>query len=177
MVDFRVLIIAVLAALAAGAGLGAWTAWDVRSTRADLDLLGLRTTYDNATAAAKDESRAVEQALQLQINDLSKKATDDVHQIDSHAAASVASTDSLLHAATERFSAATCDPGVARRGQAATGAAYLYSQLLGESQTLARGLAEEADRARSAGASCETAYDLIRGKLNGLARGPAVTGK
>lgn len=176
MVDLRVVIIAVLAALAAGAGVGAWTAWDVRSTQADLDLLGLRNTYDAATAAAKEESQAVGRSLQLQINDLSKKARDEVHQIDSDAAAVVGSTDGLLHAADQRLSAAACDPGVARRGQAATSAAYLYSQLLEASQHLAAGLAREADRSRAAGASCEVAYDLVRRGLMGLSEGPAVTG-
>lgn len=176
MVDLRVLIIAALAALATGAGVGAWVSWDVRSTRADLDLLELRNTYDRATEAAKDQSRAVEQSLQAQINALGKEARNEVHQIDNDAAVAADSTDRLLQAASDRFSAAACDPGVARRGQAATSAAYLYSQLLDASQRLAAGLAKEADRARAAGASCEVAYDLVRKGLLGVSKGPAVTG-
>lgn len=176
MFDLKILIIAVGAALAIGAAGGGYAAWSARDTKANLQLLDLRNTYDDATAKAKDASREVEQSLQLQINDLSRKARDESNQIDSNVVAAGGSTDGLLHAATERFSAASCDPGVARRGQAATSAAYLYSQLLGESQLLAKGLAEEADRARSAGASCEVAYELVRGGLKGLAKGPAVTG-
>lgn len=179
MIDLRVVIIAVLAALAVGAGTGAWVAWDVRSTRADLQLLGLRTTYDTATAAAKDESRAAEQALQRQIDDLSETARDDAHQIDTDVVAAGDSTDGLLLAAADlRYSAAACDPGVARRGQAATKAALLYSQLLEESQRLAEGLAQEAERTRAAGATCEAAYDRVKQKYGELWNGRAgLTGK
>jgi len=176
MFDLKVLIIAVGAALAIGLGAGGYTAWQIRSTQADLDLLGLRKTFDDATAAAKEEARQAEQALQLQINELGKKARDEQKQITDNVAAAGDSTTGLLKAADQRISAAACDPGVARRGQAATSAAFLYSQLLGESQHLAKGLAEEADRARAAGASCEVAYDLVRKGLKGLAKGPVVAG-
>jgi hypothetical protein len=176
MFDLKTLVIAVGAALLGGAAVGGWLAWDIRSTRADVQLLKLTATYQVATAAAKEQSLVVERDLQVQINTLSQKGRDKDHEIDNHAAAVADSTGGLLQAAASSFSAATCDPGVARRGAAATRAAALYSELLGESQLLAKGLAEEADRARSAGASCEVAYDLVRKGIGGLAKGPAVTG-
>jgi len=176
MFDLKILIIAVGAALLGGAGVGGWVAWEMRDTQANLQLLDLRKTYDDATAAAQRESHQVEMKLQDQINELGKKTGEEQNQIDHNVAAAGDSTGGLLQAAAKRFSATACDPGVARRGQAATSAAYLYSQLLGESQLLAKGLAEEADRARSAGASCEVAYDLVRKGLKDLAKGPAVTG-
>ena len=176
MFDLKVLIIAVGAALAIGLGAGGYAAWQVRSTQADLELLDLRKTYDDATAAAAAQARQREQSMQLQINDLGKKARDEQKQIGDNFLAAGDSTTGLLTAASNRLSAAACDPGVARRGQAATSAAFLYSQLLGESQQLAKGLAREADSARARGASCEVAYDLMRKGLKGIAEGPAVAG-
>ena len=176
MFDLKAIIIAAGIALAIGLGAGGYTAWQIRSTQADLDLLGLRKTFDDATAKANEESRRTEQALQLQINDLGKKARYEHDQIGRNDVAAADSTDGLLKAADKRFSAAACDPGVARRGKAATSAAFLYSQLLGESQQLAKGLAREADSARARGASCEVAYDLMRKGLKGIAEGPAVAG-
>lgn len=177
MYDLKILVIAVVAALLGGSAVGAWVAWDVRSTRATVQLYELRKTFDDATAAAKADNLVVERDLQLQINTLSNKGREDDNRINTHAAAVADSTGGLLQAAAASFSTATCDPGVARRGQAATRAAALYSELLGESQLMAKGLAEEADRARSAGTSCEVAYDLVRKGIGGLAKGPAVTGR
>lgn len=176
MFDLKVLLLAVCASILAGAAGGGYAAWQYQGVKANNQLLELRRTYDTATTAAKDQSRAVEQGLQRTINDLSKKARDESNQIDSRVAVVASGTDSLLHAADQHLSAAACDPGVARRGEAATSAAYLYSQLLGESQRLAAGLAEEADRTRSAGASCEVAYELVRKGIGGIAKGSAVTG-
>lgn len=176
MFDLKILIIAVGAALLVGLSAGGYAAWQVRDTKANLQLLDLRNTFDQATSKAKDDSHAVERDLQSKIDDLSLKARNETQQIAVHVAAAGDSTDGLLQAANTSFGAAACDPGIARRGQAATSAAFLYSQLLGESQHLAKGLAEEADRARSAGASCEVAYDLVRRGIGGLAKGPAVTG-
>lgn len=177
MFDLKTLIIATVAALLGGAAVGAWLAWDIRDTRATVQLLELRGTFETAVAAAKEDNLAVERDLQLQINQLSQKGRDDGQKITNNAAAVADSTGGLLQAAAASFSTATCDPGVARRGASATRAAALYSELLRESQYVAKGLAEEADRARSAGASCEVAYDLVRKGIGGLAKGPALTGK
>lgn len=177
MFDTKVLIIAVVAALLGGAAVGAWLAWDIRDTRATVQLLELKDTFETAVAKAKEDNLVVERDLQLQVNELSKKGRENGKTIDTHAAAVDDSTGGLLQAAAASISTAACDPGVARRGASATRAAALYSELLGESQHMAKGLAEEADRARSAGASCEVAYDLVRKGIGGLAKGPAVTGK
>lgn len=155
---------------AVGILVGAFLAWEARSTEADLQLLELRTTFDKALATAREESNAVEQDLQAKINGVGQSAHDEAQQIDANNADAVVSTDGLLDAAARSISASACDPGVARRGAAATSAAYLYSQLLGESQRLARGLAEEADRSRLAGASCEVAYDTVREGLKRMGR-------
>lgn len=176
MIDVRVLIIALGAALLGGAFIGGWVAWDVRDTRAELQLLDLRSTFDTATAAAKDQSHAVELELQDKIDELGKRGRDENLQIAANVTAADDSTGGLLQAANDRLSAATCDPGVARRGQAAADAAFLYSQLLAESQLLAKDLAEEADRTRSAGSSCEVAYDLVRRGLKSITKGPALAG-
>lgn len=177
MFDTKVLIIAVLAALLGGAAVGAWVAWDIRDTRATVQLLELRKTFDDATAAAKADNLVVERDLQQQINTLSQKGRENDKTIDANAAAVTDSIGGLLQAVAAGLGPATCDPGVARRGASATRAAALYSELLTESQHMAKGLAEEADRARSAGASCEVAYDLVRKGIGGLAKGPALTGK
>lgn len=176
MFDLKLLIIAVGAALVSGAAVGGWVAWEMRDTKAQLQLLDLRDTFDKATATAKDAAHLVELDLQDKMDSLGKKGRDETQQINANVTAAADSTGGLLQAATTRFSATACDPGVARRGQAATNTAFLYSQLLGESQLLAKGLAEEADRARSAGASCEIAYDLVRRGLKSITKGPAFAG-
>lgn len=176
MLDLKTLVLAVVLALLGGAAVGAWLGYEYRDNKAVSQLLDLRLTYDKATAAANEQARATEQSLQTQINELGRKGRDETQKINTHADAAADSTAGLLKAAGEHLSAAACDPGVARRGEAATSAAFLYSQLLGESQLLAKGLAEEADRARSAGASCEIAYDLMRRGLKSIAKGPALAG-
>lgn len=177
MFDLKVLIIAVAAALLGGAAVGAWLAWDIRDTRATVQLLELKDTFEQAVAAAKEDNLVVERDLQLQVNELSKKGKENDATIDANAAAVTDSIGGLLQAVAAGLGPATCDPGVARRGASATRAAALYSELLTESQHMAKGLAEEADRARSAGASCEVAYDLVRKGIGGLSKGPALTGK
>lgn len=176
MFDLKVLIIAIGAALMGGVCVGGLVAWEMRDTKASLQLLDLRATFDSATAKALEETRMVERDLQAKIDELGKRGSDENLQIAANAAAAGDSTSGLLQATADRFSATACDPGVARRGEAATSAAFLYSQLLGESQQLAKGLAEEADRARSAGASCEIAYDLVRRGLKSITKGPALAG-
>jgi hypothetical protein len=175
VIEIKAVIIAVGAALVIGAGAGGYAAWQYRAMKADNDLLDLRNTFDSATAAAKEQSLGVERELQAQINQVSQKGRDENQKIESNAAVAASTTGSLLAAADQRFSATACDPGVARRGAAATSAAYLYSQLLGESQRLAEGLAKEADSARSRGQSCEAAYDTVRRGLDLLRKGAAVT--
>lgn len=177
MFDLKTLIIAVVAALLFGMSSSGYVAWQVRSAKADLALLDLRSTYDRASAKAAEDTRSLEHSLQEKLAKLGNKAREEDLEIDQRVAGVVAGTDSLLQAAAhKRLSADSCDPGVARRGAAATSAAYLYSQLLGASQRLAEGLAEEADRARKSGVSCEVAYDLVRKGLKDIAKGPGLAG-
>lgn len=177
MFDLKVLLLSITAALLGGAAVGAWLAWDIRDTRATVQLLELKDTFETAVAKAKEDNLVVERELQLQVNELSKKGREDDKTIETHAAAVTDSIGGLLQAVAAGLGPATCDPGVARRGASATRAAALYSELLAESQYMAKGLAEEADRARSAGATCEVAYDLVRKGIGGLSKGPALTGK
>ena len=177
MFDLKVLLLSITAALLGGAAVGAWLAWDIRDTRATVQLLELKGTFETAVAKAKEDNLVVERELQLQVNELSKKGREDDKTIETHAAAVTDSIGGLLQAVAAGLGPATCDPGVARRGASATRAAALYSELLAESQYMAKGLAEEADRSRSAGATCEVAYDLVRKGIGGLSKGPALTGK
>ena len=177
MFDLKVLLLSVLAALLGGAAVGTWTGWEIRDTKATVQLLELKDTFETAVATAKEDNLVVERELQLQVNELSKKGREDDKTIETHAAAVTDSIGGLLQAVAAGLGPATCDPGVARRGASATRAAALYSELLAESQYMAKGLAEEADRARSAGATCEVAYDLVRKGIGGLSKGPALTGK
>lgn len=160
MIDLKVIALAALAAFVVGAG----GAWYERGVRADRDLLALTNTYTKAYAQAESDARQKEQSMQRTIEALSVEGKKNEQRTKTESAAADRSTDSLLDTARVRLSSAACDPGVARRGQAATRAALLYSELLEESQRVAKQLAEEADKRGTAGRICEAYGDAVGGK-------------
>jgi hypothetical protein len=57
---------------------------------------------------------------------------------------------------------ATCNAGNAGERQARTSAAAMFADVLVEMESAGRAMAEQADRARSAGQTCERVYDGVR---------------
>lgn len=160
MIDLKVTALAAVAAFVVGAG----GSWYLRGVQADRDLLKLTNTYTTAYSKAQGEAREKEQSMQRAIDALSLEGKKNEQRTQAESAAADRSTDSLLDTARIRFSATACDPGVARRGEAATRAAILYSELLEASQRMAKYLAGEADKRGTAGRTCEAYGDSIRGK-------------
>jgi hypothetical protein len=60
---------------------------------------------------------------------------------------------------------AACNAGTDGERQARQDAAELLAEVLGEMEGAGRGMAETADRARAAGATCERTYDGVKAAL------------
>ena len=140
---------------------GSLGAWHLRGVEAERDLLALTDTFNTAVIAAQDAARAEEQRLQRQANQLAEEARKDAGKIEEKAVVVGGVTDGLQHAARVYASAATCDPGVARRGEAATRAALVLSDMLGQCAAETARLAKSADTSRLAGSTCERFADSL----------------
>lgn len=160
MIDIRGFALA----LTIGVVVGSIGAWHQRGVQADRDLLALRGTFDKAVIAAQDDARAEERRLQTTTNQIAQEARKDVQQIDEAAGVVSAVTDGLQHAANVYASAVTCDPGVARRGEAATKSAMVLSDMLGQCAAETKRMAESADRSYLAGRTCERIGDALSGQ-------------
>lgn len=160
MIDIRGFALA----LTIGVVVGSIGAWHQRGVVADRDLLALRHTFDKAVIAAQDDARAEERRLQITTNQIAQEARKDVQQIDEAAGVVSAVTGGLQHAASVYASGATCDPGVTRRGEAATQAAMVLSDMLGVCAATTKRMAESADRAYLAGRTCERIGDALSGQ-------------
>lgn len=142
-------------------GVGFAGGWVVRGWLADADLLALRGTFDRAVIAAQEDARADERRMQAEINEIAVGARNASKEIDLAAGYAGVVSDGVQQAASAYASAATCDPGVADRGKAATQAAMVLSDMLGVCSATATRVAESAERFRVAGESCERAYDAL----------------
>lgn len=143
---------------------GLFIGYDYRDTKANEQMSGLAATYAKATATASEEARAKEQVLQQSVDALSKQVKTNETRKRGDELAVDGTTRGLLNAAARGLSSASCDPGIARRGEAATRAAALYSELLEGSQRVAKELARTADERGDAGSICEAYGDTIGGK-------------
>lgn len=147
--------------LAIGIVVGSLGAWNLRGVEADRDLLALRGTFDTAVIAAQNDARLEEQQRQATVNKIAGEARKDVQQIDEATAVASVVTGGLQRAASVYASAATCDPGVARRGEAATEAAMVLSDMLGVCAETTKRMAETAERSFVAGYTCERIGDAL----------------
>ena len=144
-----------------GIAVGSAGAWHLRGVEADRDLLALADTYSKAVIVAQDEARADERRMQREANQLAEEARKDAAKIEEKADVVGGFTGGLQHAASVYASTATCDPGVARRGEAATRAAMVLSDLFGQCAVATKNLAKSADLARQAGTTCERFADSL----------------
>jgi hypothetical protein len=116
-----------------------------------------------ARSAAESSARMEEQRRQTEIN----QVRNDAKTQNKNAVADGAGADAAgerLHAAADQLASHQCasDTGVARRGQAATGAAMVLSDLFQRADRRAGELAKAYDAARIAGQACERSYDAIK---------------
>lgn len=160
--DLKTTLLTGGAALAIGVVIGGAGAWAARGWQADRDLSGLRSTYDRAYAASSEQARAKESELQSIADQLRARVPDEDSKTNSDGAAADGSVDSLRRAAGVYAAAASCNPSAQQRGQAATKAAGLLSDLLAECSATKSAVAREADESYKRGLRCEAQYDGIR---------------
>lgn len=150
--------------LAIGLVVGSLGAWHLRGVEADRDLLELRGTFDTAVLAAQEDARTEERRRLTAVNTIAGDARHEITALEPTFSAGLVVSNSLQHAASVYAAGASCDTGVARRGEAATKAAILLSDMLGKCSSRAAELAKYADQARIAGSTCERASDAIAGQ-------------
>lgn len=147
--------------LAIGLVVGSLGAWHLRGVEADRDLLALAKTFETAVQVAQEDARAEERRRYDAIKTISGEARNEITALEPTFSAGLSVSGSVQRAASVYAAGASCDTGVARRGEAATKAAILLSELLGVCSERAAGLAKYADQARIAGSTCERAADAI----------------
>ena len=152
----------ITAGLLLGFFVGAGTAWHFRGVESDKALLELTGTFETAVAAAKDDAIAEERRRAAGVAKVAEEGRKQNEKVEANATVNAGSTVSLSSAATSYAATAGCDTGPARRGEAATRAAMVLSELLGESNQRASNLAKTADDARTRGLTCERAYQALK---------------
>jgi len=155
---------AVLAAcLVAGFAAG----WLWNGARWDAKYSALTTQHADAARIAEANARSIEQQYQAGIEEARTDGQERIKAVQADAIAATATADSLREQLKARTSRATQDTGTTCRGEAATATLILYSELLDGADRRAGELAEEADRRRAAGITCERAFNAIqRGEVN-----------
>ncbi|WP_176506349.1 DUF2514 family protein [Pseudomonas urethralis] len=126
----------------------------------------LQAQQAQAQAADERQQREEEQRRQGAVDEVGENAREQNAAVAADVAGAGAVDDRVRAAADNqlaRVGAACGDPGVARRGEAATRAAGVLSHLLKRADERAGVLAAAYDRARVAGLACEAAYDQVRG--------------
>lgn len=146
----RSAVYGLVAALCFGAG------WKVNGWR-----LGEGIAQDQAQAVTI--VRVVERAQQSVADVEGEKGHAELEEA-RRAADAARATAAGLRAEAGRIATrlATCNAGTAGERQARQDAAQLLAEVLGEVEGAGRGMAETADRARAAGATCERAYDGVK---------------
>jgi len=175
--DLKTTLMAGGAALAIGLFVGGVGAWTARGWQADKDLSGLRSTYDRAYAVSSEQARAKEYELQSIADQLRARVPDEDAKTKADAAAADGSVDSLRRAAGVYAAAASCNPATEQRGQAATKAAGLLSELLAECSATKSELAKASDESYKRALRCEAQYDGVRSAVMNQQPHQSITGE
>lgn len=149
----------IAAGLIIGLAVGASGAWYVQGLRSSNTVSSLKESFEADKTKAREEGIAEGKRKQTLANDVAAQGRKDDEQIDKRADAAGSAAGGLQHDAAVYASAASCDPGIARRGEAATRAAGVLSDLLGQCGTAYSGMARIADQARARGLRCELIMD------------------
>lgn len=124
---------------------------------------GLEQKYSDASAKATQEARIKEWEYQNNVDAIAQQGAKDLAQARSDADSANASI-SRLQQRINRLLADTSseDSGTTQRGKTAREALDLLANVLEKSLERNRQLADYADKASSAGLTCEKAYDAIQ---------------
>lgn len=158
---------AVLLALAAIAGslYGAYSHGEsVADARWQAKASDLQALQAKARAAAEGNARTEEQRRQTAANEVGSNARQESAAVAADVAGADGAGQRLREAADNLAARASCtpgDPGAASRGETATRAAMVLSDLLKKADRRAGELAKFADESRIAGLACERTYDSL----------------
>src|SRR5690606_7279935 len=108
--------------------------------------------------------RVIERKQQAVADSEGKKGHEELEDL-RRAAAHAGSVAAGLRSEASRLATqlATCNAGTAGERAARQSAAAVFTDVLAELETEGRAMAEAADRARSAGLTCERVYDGVKG--------------
>ena len=107
--------------------------------------------------------RVVERQQQGVADAEGQKGHDQLEELQRRAADAGAAADGLRKQASSLATQlATCNAGTAGERTAREDAAAVFVRVLGEMESEGRAMAEAADRARSAGLTCERVYDGVK---------------
>lgn len=152
----------ILAAVLLAMAITAAGTWQVQENRYGKKLADIQRDQAIAITNAGAAARQEEQRRQAAVN----KEASDAREQSKAAAVDAGAADAAgerLHVEAGKLAATSCgDPGVARRGETATRAAMVLSDLLQRADKRAGELAVAYDQARIAGLACERTYESIR---------------
>lgn len=124
---------------------------------------GLKQEYSDASAKATQEARIKEWEYQNNVDAIAQQGAKDLAQARSDADSANASIGRLQQRINRLLADTSSeDSGTTQRGKTAREALDLLANVLEKSLERNRQLAEYADKASSAGLTCEKAYDAIQ---------------
>lgn len=124
---------------------------------------GLKQEYSDASAKATQEARVKEWEYQNNVDAIAQQGAKDLAQARSDADSANASIGRLQQRINRLLADTSSeDSGTAQRGKTAREALDLLANVLEKSLERNRQLADYADKASSAGLTCEKAYDAIQ---------------
>lgn len=124
---------------------------------------GLEQKYSDASAKATEEARVKEWEYQNNVDAIAQQGAKDLAQARSDADSATASISRLQQRINGLLTDTSSeDSGTSKRGKTAREALDLLANVLEKSLERNRQLAEYADKASSAGFTCEKAYDSIQ---------------
>lgn len=124
---------------------------------------GLEQKYSDASAKATQEARVKEWEYQNNVDAIAQQGAKDLAQARSDADSANASIGRLQQRINRLLADTSSeDSGTTQRGKTAREALDLLANVLEKSLERNRQLAEYADKASSAGFTCEKAYDSIQ---------------
>ena len=124
---------------------------------------GLKQEYSNASAKATQEARVKEWEYQNNVDAIAQQGAKDLAQARSDADSANASIGRLQQRINRLLADTSSeDSGTTQRGKTAREALDLLANVLEKSLERNRQLADYADKASSAGLTCEKAYDAIQ---------------
>lgn len=124
---------------------------------------GLKQEYSDASSKATEEARVKEWEYQNNVDAIAQQGAKDLAQARSDADSANASIGRLQQRINRLLADTSSeDSGITQRGKTAREAIDLLANVLEKSLERNRQLADYADQARSAGFTCEKAYDTIQ---------------